>query len=251
MRPARSTTQASRLHVVKLPIACLRMRDLAAADGRDWMRDLESRGGSPSAVRNARAALSVMLGCAVEDGDLGSNPAARVRYVPSEQAMRAHSKRKRRALTAADVPTILEAVDEEWHASLTSVLSRLRLPRRACSATMMCASGSSGRCPVSARAPRRSARPSAPAASRRRRAPERGEGSWPGTYHKAGKIRYKQPERPITSVFLGGRHHQRGELCASSGARQCHRSSALASGRRPWCPRSPARAPCLQRRIIE
>src|SRR5207248_11310568 len=50
----------------------------------DWIRDLERRGASPWIVRNARAALSVMLGCAVEDGDIGSNPAAGVRYVPSE-----------------------------------------------------------------------------------------------------------------------------------------------------------------------
>jgi integrase len=105
-----------RLHILKLPIARIRMRDLAAPDVRDWMRDLELRGASPSVVRNARAALSVMLGCAVEDGDLGSNPAAGVRYVPSEQAKRAHPKRKRRALTAADVQAILEAVDEEWRA---------------------------------------------------------------------------------------------------------------------------------------
>jgi integrase len=106
-----------RLHVLPLGIARLRMRDLASPDVRYWLRDLERRGASPSVIRNARAALSVMLACAVQDGDLGSNPSAGVRYVPSEQAKRARPKRKRRALSAEDVQAILGALPEDrWRA---------------------------------------------------------------------------------------------------------------------------------------
>jgi hypothetical protein len=51
------------------------MRDLVAPDVRDWLGQLERRGATPSTIRRAKAALSVMLACALEDGDLGSNPA--------------------------------------------------------------------------------------------------------------------------------------------------------------------------------
>ncbi len=108
-----------RLHILPLPIARLRMRDLSAPDVRDWLAQLERRGASPSTIRRAKAALSVMLACAVEDGDIGSNPAAGVRYVPTERAKRQHPKRPERKLTAADVVAILEAMPEQWRAFFT------------------------------------------------------------------------------------------------------------------------------------
>jgi integrase len=110
---------SGRLHVLPLPIARLRLRDLGAPDVRDWLGQLERRGASPITIRKAKAALSVMLACAVEDGDLSSNPAAGVRYVPTEQAKREHPKVKRRQLTAADVVAILNAMPEEWRAAFT------------------------------------------------------------------------------------------------------------------------------------
>ncbi len=110
---------SGRLHIVPMPIARLRMRDLGAPDVRDWLGQLERRGASPTVIRKAKAALSVMLACAVEDGDLVSNPAAGVRYVPTEQAKRQHPKIKRRALTAADVVAILNAMPEQWRAFFT------------------------------------------------------------------------------------------------------------------------------------
>ncbi len=103
-----------RLHIDPLPIARMRMRDLGAPDVRDWLTDLERRGCSPTTIRKAKAALAVMLACAVEDGDLASNPAAGVRYVPSDAAKRQHPKRQRRKLTAADVTAILQAMPEQW-----------------------------------------------------------------------------------------------------------------------------------------
>jgi len=103
-------------HILPLPIARIRLRDLAAPDVRDWLAQLERRGASLSTVRLAKAALSVMLACAVEDGDIGVNPALGVRYVPSASAKLQHSKRKSRELTAADVVAILAAMPEEWRA---------------------------------------------------------------------------------------------------------------------------------------
>ena len=82
----------------------------------DWLVDLERRGSSPTTIRKAKAALAVMLASAVEDGDLASNPAAGVRYVPSDAAKRQHAKCRRRKLTAADVMAILEAMPERWRA---------------------------------------------------------------------------------------------------------------------------------------
>ncbi|MHB8492641.1 MAG: tyrosine-type recombinase/integrase, partial [Solirubrobacteraceae bacterium] len=108
-----------RLHILPMPIARLRMRDLGAPDIRDWLSELEQRGASPAVIRNAKAALSVMLACAAEDGDIGANPATGVRYVPSDQAKRQHPKRKRRALSAQDVQSILTAMPERWRCFFT------------------------------------------------------------------------------------------------------------------------------------
>lgn len=108
-----------RLHILPYPIARLRMREAGAPDVRDWLAEVERSGASPTVIRKAKAALSVMFACAVEDGDLGSNPAAGVRYVPTDEAKRRHPKRKRRALAATDVVAILNAMPEEWRAFFT------------------------------------------------------------------------------------------------------------------------------------
>jgi integrase len=105
-----------RLHILPLRLARLRMRDLAAPDVRDWLTELERRGASPSTIRRARAALSVMLACALEDGDSGSNATRGVRYLPSAEARRRHPAQKRRHLTAGNVVAILNAMTEEWRA---------------------------------------------------------------------------------------------------------------------------------------
>lgn len=70
-----------RLHIVPLPTARMRLRDLTAPDVRDWLVQLERRNAPPATIRRARIALRVMLACAVEDGDIVSNPAAGVRYI--------------------------------------------------------------------------------------------------------------------------------------------------------------------------
>lgn len=103
-------------HVLPLPIARARMRDLTARHVRDWLKGLEKRGATPSAIRKAKAALSVMLASAREENDIGANPAQGVRYVPSEAAKRAHPKRRRKKLTAEDVQAILAALPEQWQA---------------------------------------------------------------------------------------------------------------------------------------
>ena len=108
-----------RLHIVPLPISRLLMRDVAAPDVRDWLKDLERRGASPSTIRRAKAAMSVMLACAVEDGDLPSNPAAGVRYVPTDAAKLRHSKAKAKVLGAKEVKAILDAMPAEWQAFFT------------------------------------------------------------------------------------------------------------------------------------
>jgi integrase len=108
-----------RLHIEPLPIAAMRMRDLTARDIRDWFVALERRGVSPTSIRKAKAALSVMLATTVEDGALASNPVAGVRYVPSDLAKRRHPTRKKKQLTATDVVAILNAMPEEWRAFFT------------------------------------------------------------------------------------------------------------------------------------
>jgi integrase len=108
-----------RLWILEYPIARLRMRDAGAPDVRDWLLELEQVGASPSTIRRAKVALSVMFACAVEDGDIGFNPAAGVRYVPSEASKRAHAKPKPKKLTAADVLAILDVMSDQWRAFFT------------------------------------------------------------------------------------------------------------------------------------
>lgn len=110
---------AFRLHILLLPIGRMRMREVGSPDIRDWLRELDRRGVGHSTITKAKAALSVMLACAAEDGDLSSNPAAGVRYVPSAEAKRRNPARERRALTAADVVAILDAMPESWRAFFT------------------------------------------------------------------------------------------------------------------------------------
>lgn len=105
-----------RLHILPYPLARVRMREATAPDVRDWLRELERAGATSATIRRAKVTLSVMFACAVEDGDLGSNPAAGVRYVPGAAARRQPAKRKPHALTASDVVVILNAMDEPWRA---------------------------------------------------------------------------------------------------------------------------------------
>lgn len=115
----REYARSFRLHIDPLPIATMRMRELTARDVRTWFGELERHGVSPASIRKAKAALSVMLASALEDGAIAANPAAGVRYVPSDLAKRRHPRRQKKQLTAADVVAILNAMPEEWRAFFT------------------------------------------------------------------------------------------------------------------------------------
>ena len=88
------------------------MRDLDAPAVRDWLHELERKGRAQRTITKAKVALSAMLACAAEDGDIGSNPATAARYVPSSR----QEKPKPKNLTAADVRAVLNAMPERWQA---------------------------------------------------------------------------------------------------------------------------------------
>lgn len=116
----RSSYETSfRLQALPFPIVRIRMRELSAPDIDRWFTELERAGASPSTIRRARVALSVMLACAVQAGDLVHNPASGVRYVPSPEIQGRHQPRKCRKLTAEDVVSILNAMPEQWRAFFT------------------------------------------------------------------------------------------------------------------------------------
>lgn len=102
-----------RLHILPYRLARLRIRDTTPPDIRDWLTELERKGASRTVIRKAKVALSAMLATAVEDGAIPQNPAAGVRYIPSQQAVQ-RPKPKRRQLTADDVVAILNAAPEQW-----------------------------------------------------------------------------------------------------------------------------------------
>ena len=84
------------------------MRELGAGDVKRWVAELHQSGASPTVIRKAKAAMSVMFADAVEAEDLVFNPATGVKLPRQE-------RRKRRQLTARDVLAILGAMPEEWH----------------------------------------------------------------------------------------------------------------------------------------
>jgi integrase len=103
-------------HVLKLPIARTKMRDLTPSAVRDWFVELERRGASPATIKRARIALRVMLACAVEDDEITSNPAADARYIPTDQARLRHAKPEPRHLSVEDTVAILQAMSGQWRA---------------------------------------------------------------------------------------------------------------------------------------
>jgi integrase len=115
-----STTREYRIsfkhHILPLPIAHTKLRDLTPRGVRDWFEALEKRGASPATIRRARIALRVMLACAVADDEITSNAAADARYIPTEQVQAKHAKPAPRNLTAADITAILQAMPEQWRA---------------------------------------------------------------------------------------------------------------------------------------
>jgi integrase len=104
-----------RLHVLPL-IGRKRMRDLAAPDFQEWFEKLERRGRSPRTIKHAKIALSVMLACAYEDGEISSNPAVGVRYIPTRAVKAKHAKPPAKELTTADIRAILNAMADAWQA---------------------------------------------------------------------------------------------------------------------------------------
>lgn len=103
-------------HILELPIARTKLRDLTPAEIKEWFVQLEQRNASPATIKRARIALRVMLACAVEDNEITSNAAADARYIPTEQARARHAKPEPKELTAKDIVAILQAMPEEWRA---------------------------------------------------------------------------------------------------------------------------------------
>ncbi len=93
-----------------------RLIEIAASDVRALFTAMEKRGRTPSAIRNARAVLSAMLGSAAEDGLVQTNAARGVRYVPTtrpslddEQA----DRERLRPLTRAEAAALLDAIPRD------------------------------------------------------------------------------------------------------------------------------------------
>jgi integrase len=103
-------------HILELPIARTKLRDLTPAEVKEWFVDLERRNASPATIKRARIALRVMLACAVEDNEITSNAAADARYIPTEATRAKHARPEPRRLVDTDVNAILRAMPDEWRA---------------------------------------------------------------------------------------------------------------------------------------
>jgi integrase len=101
-------------HILPLPIAHIKLRDLSPPDVRDWFEQLERRNASPATIKRARIALRVMLACAIADGEIMFNAAAGAPYIPSERVQVKHAKPEPKRLGEKDIIAIQQAMSDQW-----------------------------------------------------------------------------------------------------------------------------------------
>ena len=89
-----------------------RLAEVEPGDVRELFGAMRNAGGSTSAVKKLRAALSAMFATAVEDGLVRSNPIQGVRVPAGDQADDQGAKAK--ALTRAELAIFLAASPSEW-----------------------------------------------------------------------------------------------------------------------------------------
>jgi len=75
---------------------------------------MRNEGKSTSMIRKTRASLSTLFATALEDGLISSNPIRGVR-IPAPLVEELPEEERAKALTKAELATLLSAIPEDWH----------------------------------------------------------------------------------------------------------------------------------------
>lgn len=83
-------------------------------DVRDLLMAMRNEGKSTSMIRKTRASLSTLFATALEDGLIIRNPIRGVR-IPAPLVEETPDEERAKALTRAELATLLSAIPEDWH----------------------------------------------------------------------------------------------------------------------------------------
>lgn len=92
----------------------LKLSEIEPKDVRELLMAMRNEGKSRSLIRKTRASLSTLFATALEDGLIGTNPIRGVR-IPTPLVEEVPDEDRAKALTRAELATLLSAIPEDWH----------------------------------------------------------------------------------------------------------------------------------------
>lgn len=91
-----------------------KLSEIEPRDVRELLMAMRNDGLSTSMIRKTRASLSTLFATALEDGLISSNPIRGVR-IPAPLVDTVPAEERAKALTKAELATLLSAIPEDWH----------------------------------------------------------------------------------------------------------------------------------------
>jgi integrase len=92
----------------------LKLSEIEPKDVRELLMSMRNEGKSTSLIRKTRASLSTLFATALEDGLISTNPIRGVR-IPAPLVEEVPDEDRAKALTRAELATLLSAIPEDWH----------------------------------------------------------------------------------------------------------------------------------------
>jgi integrase len=92
----------------------LKLSEIEPKDVRELFMGMRNEGKTVSMIKKTRASLSALFATALEDGLIASNPIRGVR-IPMPLEKDEPNEERAKALTRAELATLLSAIPEDWH----------------------------------------------------------------------------------------------------------------------------------------
>jgi integrase len=93
----------------------LKLSEIEPKDVRELFMAMRNEGKTKSMIKKTRASLSALFATALEDGLIASNPIRGVRIPTPLEKDEPDEKERAKALTRAELATLLSAIPEDWH----------------------------------------------------------------------------------------------------------------------------------------